>query len=171
MRILNKDMLTSHGNREGRKIVTELLDAGLDALDPYYRVKKLIRVEGSRIILDDRNFEMRNDPHSGPAVYDARDYDRVLVIGAGKGIQRAALAMEEVLGDLLTGGAVIAKHGEGILCKKINVTLAGHPIPDDDCVKGCRKIEAFAADSSGRDLVFTISGSGCGSLMTYPAGQ
>ena len=171
MRILNKAMLTGHGNREGRRIVTELLDAGLDALDPYFRVKKLIQVKDNRIILDNRDFEMRNDPHSGPAVYDVRDYDRILVIGAGKGIQRAALAMEEVLGDLLTGGAVIAKHGEGIQCKKIDVTLAGHPIPDDDCVKGCRKIEALAAGCSSRDLVFTISGSGCGSLMTYPAGE
>ena len=171
MRILNKAMLTGHGNREGRKIVADLLDAGLDALDPYYRVKKLIRVEDRRIILDDRDFEMRNDPHSGPAMYDTRDYDRVLVIGAGKGIQRAALAMEEVLGDLLTGGAVIAKHGEGIQCRKIDVTLAGHPIPDAACVEGCRKIEALAAGCSSRDLVFTISGSGCGSLMTYPAGD
>lgn len=171
MRILNKAMLTGHGNREGRKIVADLLDAGLDALDPYFRVKKLIRVEDRRIILDDRDFEMRNDPHSGPAVYDTRDYDRVLVIGAGKGIQRAALAMEEVLGDLLTGGAVIAKHGEGIHCRRIDVTLAGHPIPDEACVEGCRKIAALAASGSGRDLVFTISGSGCGSLMTYPAGD
>ena len=35
MRIQNKAALTSHGNIEGRRIVTELLDAGLDAIDPY----------------------------------------------------------------------------------------------------------------------------------------
>ena len=28
MRIFNKEMLSDHGNREGRRIVTELLDAG-----------------------------------------------------------------------------------------------------------------------------------------------
>ena len=37
MRIKNKDTLVSHGNIEGRKIVADLLDAGLDSLDPYYR--------------------------------------------------------------------------------------------------------------------------------------
>ena len=52
MRIKNKITLTSHGNIEGRKIVTELLDAGLDSIDPYYRVKELIKVENGKIILD-----------------------------------------------------------------------------------------------------------------------
>ena len=130
MRILNKEMLTAHGNRKGRKIVAELLDAGMDALDPYVRVKKLVRLENNRIILDDRGFEMRGDPHAGPAVYDLKDYDRVFVVGAAKGVQRAALAMEEALGDALTGGHVIAKHGEEKICKKIGVTFAGHPVPD-----------------------------------------
>lgn len=171
MRILNKKALTEHGNREGRRIVADLLDAGLDALDPYDRVKKLVHVENHKIILHTEGFEMRGDPRSGPAVYDLNDFDRVFVVGAAKGVQRAALAMEEVLGDVLTAGHVIGKHGEEILCKKIGVTLAGHPVPDQNCVEGCRKIEALAKDMTERDLVFTISGSGCGSLMTYPAGD
>ena len=120
MRILNKTMLTGHGNRVGRKIVTELLDAGLDAVDPYSRVKKLVQVKDGKIILDNRDFEMRNDPHSGPAVYETWNFDRILVIGAGKGIQRAARALEDVLGDLLTGGVVIAKHGEKLLCRNVH---------------------------------------------------
>ena len=171
MRILNKDMLTSHGNRKGREIVTDLLEAGLTALDPYIRVKELIHLEGNKIILNTQGYEMKGDPHAGSAVYDLQDYDRVFVIGAAKGVQRAALAMEEVLGDVLTGGHVIAKHGEEIICKKIGVTLAGHPLPDACCVEGCRKIEALAQGITERDLVFTISGSGCGSLLTYPAGD
>lgn len=169
MRILNKHMLTDHGNREGRKAVVALLDAGLDALDPYLRVKKLVQVKHDKIILDDRGFEMKEDPHSGPAVYDLKDYDRVFVVGAAKGIERAAVAMEEVLGEILTGGCVIAKHGEKRLCKKIEVVHAGHPIPDEYCVEGCRKIETLAETMTKRDLVFIITGSGVGSLMTYPA--
>ena len=169
MRITNKEQLTAHGNREGRKIVAELLDAGLDALDPYVRVKQLVHVENGKIVLHTDGFEMKGDPHAGPLEFDLKDYDRVYVIGAAKGVQRAALAMEEALGDVLTGGHVIAKHGEDIICNKIGVTLAGHPVPDEACVEGCKKIEALARDITSRDLVFTITGSGCGSLMTYPA--
>ena len=169
MRIKNKKSLVSHGNTGGRKAVAELLDAGLDALDPYYRVKELVKIRDNKIILDDRSFEMKGDPKSGAAVYDLKDYDRIFVIGAAKGIQRAALAMEEVLGEHLTGGHVICKYGEEIICRKISVTPAGHPVPDEFCEIGCREIEKIAESVTGRDLVFTIFGSGCGSLFTYPA--
>ena len=94
-------MLSSHGNIEGRKIVADLLDAGLDALDPYVRVKELIEVTDDKIILHTDGFEMKEDPHKGPVTFELKDYDRVFVIGAAKGVQRAALAMEEVLGDIL----------------------------------------------------------------------
>jgi glycerate 2-kinase len=171
MRIRNMEMLTRHGNIKGRTVIAELLNTGLKAIDPYLRVKELVKIENNRIILDNRGYEMKDDPHSGPAIYDLKDYDRVYVVGAGKGIQQAALAMEEVLGDVLTGGHVIVKHGEGIICKKIGVTLAGHPIPDANCVDGCKILERLAKNITKRDLVFTITGSDCGSLMTYPAGD
>ena len=92
MRITNKEQLAAHGNREGRKIVAELLDAGLDALDPYVRVKQLVHVENGKIVLHTDGFEMKGDPHAGPLEFDLKDYDRVYVIGAAKGVQRAALA-------------------------------------------------------------------------------
>lgn len=171
MRILNKESLCGHGNRRGREIVAELLDAGLDALDPYHRVRQLVQIRDNRIVLDDRSFEMKGDPHAGPAVYDLDRYDRIFVIGAAKGVTRAALALEEALGERLTAGHVIGKHGDDVLCSRIGVTLAGHPVPDSDCVEGCRRIEALAKDLTERDLVFTIFGSGCGSLLTYPAGD
>ncbi len=171
MRIKNKDALTSHGNINGRKIVAELLDAGLDALDPYFRVKEFIKVENNKIVINNVGFEMKDDPHAGAIQFDLKEYDRVFVIGAAKGIQRAAVAFEEVLGDVLTGGHVIGKHGEEIICKKVGVTLAGHPVPDPFCVEGCKKIEKLLSDVTERDLIFTVFGSGCGSLFTYPAGN
>ena len=42
MRILNKEQLTNHGNTVGRKIVAELLDVGLDSINPYLRVKDFL---------------------------------------------------------------------------------------------------------------------------------
>ena len=171
MRVRNKEQLFSHGNIEGRKIVADLLDAGLDALDPYVRVKELIEIKDNKIILHTDGFEMKEDPHKGSVTFDLKDYDRVFVIGAAKGVQRAAVAMEEVLGDILTAGHVIAKHGEEITCKKIGVTLAGHPVPDQCCIDGCKIIEDMVSNLTERDLVFTIFGSGCGSLFTYPAGD
>ena len=161
MRIKNKAALTCHGNIEGRRVVTELLDAGLDALDPYYRVKALVRVENGKIILSTEGFEMKGDPHAGPCEFDLKDYDRVFVIGAAKGVQRAALAMEEVLGDVLTAGHVIGKHGDGVLCKKIGVTLAGHPVPDENSFAATEKALELVQGLTAEDTVlFLLSGGG-----------
>lgn len=139
MRITNKDQLTAHGNREGRKIVAELLDAGLDALDPYVRVKQLVHVENGKIVLHTDGFEMKGDPHAGPLEFDLNDYDRVYVIGAAKGVQRAALAMEEALGDVLTGGHVIAKHGEDIICKRSALRWRAIPCRTRPASRAARK--------------------------------
>lgn len=171
MRIKNKDVLSSHGNTEGRKIVSELLDAGLDSIDPYLRVKGLLEIKDEKLIFNTKGYEMKEDPRSGPLEFSLSDIDRIFVIGAAKGIQRAALAIEEVLGDYLTEGHVIGKHGEDIILKKIGVTLAGHPVPDEYCVKGCGEIEKMLSDVTEKDLVITVFGSGCGSLFTYPAGD
>ena len=169
MRILNKDNLISHGNAFGRKIVAELLDAGLDSINPYYRVKKFMSIADGVIKINNVGFEMKGDPHSGAIELPLKNYEHIYVIGAAKGVQQAGKAFEEVLGDYLTGGHLIAKHGEDIVCKKIGVTLAGHPVPDEDCVKGAREIEKIIAKLTPKDLVFTITGSGVGSLLTYPA--
>ena len=169
MRILNKKQLTCHGNVVGRKIVAELLDAGLDSINPYSRVKEFLSLDGDVLHINNVGFEMKGDPHFGAMSFDLKDYDNIYVIGAAKGVQQVGKAFEEVLGDHLTGGHLIAKHGEEIICNKIGVTLAGHPVPDEYCIKGCREIERIIALATVKDLIFTVTGSGVGSLMTYPA--
>ena len=123
-RIQNFEMLTSHGNQTGRNHMAQLLEAGLSVCDPYLGVKRFVRMDGCSLIFDGPEFELKNDPRSGPAVYNLEHYERVIVVGAAKGVQRAALALEEILGDYLTGGHVIGKHGDPLICKKIGVTLA-----------------------------------------------
>ncbi len=136
------NQVVRHGNVQGRKVVVDLLDAGLDAIDPYLRVKEFLSLTGDVLHINNVGFEMKGDPHSGAMDISLNDYDRIFVIGAAKGVQQAGKAFEEVLGDKLTGGHLIAKHGENIICEKIGVTLAGHPVPDEDCVKGCKEITA-----------------------------
>ena len=171
MRIRNLDRLVSHGNVEGRKVMCEILEAGLQAADPYYNTLRLVKVEDGKLYIGCKDFEAIQAPRSGTDVYDLKkDIDRIFVFGAAKGIQRVALALEEKLGDYLTGGRVIAKHGDELLLKKIQVSFGGHPIPDEDCVEGCKKIveEIKALKLTERDLVFTIVGNGVSSLLTLP---
>ncbi len=45
-RILNAGMLTDHGNVRGRQAMVEILEAGLQASDPYYNTLKAMRMAG-----------------------------------------------------------------------------------------------------------------------------
>src|SRR5450756_2072060 len=110
-RILNADVLTSHGNIAGRRAVVEILEAGLQSADPYYTTRRMLCIVGDRLEIGLPELAPLGDPQGGhPERLDLRVIDRIFVFGAAKGVQRVASALEEVLGDRLTGGHVIAKH-------------------------------------------------------------
>ena len=173
MRILNMEALTNHGNIAGRKIVGEILEAGMQAGDPYNAVIKLVQRKGSILKINGPEYEPINSPKSGPVEYNLdTDIDRIFLFGAGKGILRIAKALEETLGDYLTGGCVIVKKGDKEdLSGKIEVFYGAHPVPDEDCVKGCTRLIEMVSEKklTQRDLVFTVIGNGVGSLLTMPA--
>ncbi|MBN1936728.1 MAG: DUF4147 domain-containing protein [Anaerolineae bacterium] len=168
MRILNAAALTSHGNIPGRKALVDILEAGLQAADPYTNARKLLRVEGNRLFVGYPDFEPHGAPKTGEEVFDLSQVGRIYVVGAGKGVQQVAKAIEEALGDRLTGGHVIAKHGDPLVLKRIGVTFGGHPVPDEGCVRGCQQILALCRDLRPEDLVFTIAANGVSALLTLP---
>ena len=168
MRILNREALVGHGNVEGRRIVADVMEAGLQAADPWRNAGRLLRREGRLLRVGDPAFEATGDPHAGESIYDLDEVENIYVVGAGKGVQRAALAIEDALGERLTGGCVIAKRGDPVILKHIRVVHGGHPIPDEGCVEGCKAILELAARTTARDLVFTIIGNGGSSLLTMP---
>ena len=167
-RILNGDALTSHGNVAGRQAMVAILEAGLRAADPYNNTRDLLQVDGPRLVLDNPGFEPKDAPASGPQTLDLDTFDRIFVVGAGKGIQRMALAFEHALGDRLTGGVVIDKHGQDLECTRIKVVYGAHPLPDEGCLDGCRQILDIARTLTPHDLVFTLAGNGVSSLLTLP---
>ena len=169
-RILNRDTLLATGNIPGRNAVLEILETGLQASDPYINARRLIRKKKGMLVVGNRGFEPAGTPKSGDEVFDLSEAGGgIYVFGAGKGVQRVAKAIEDVLGDRLTGGHVIDKKGHPVILKRIGVTLGGHPAPDEDCVRGCKRILEMTRTLSEKDLVFTCIGNGVSSLLTLPA--
>jgi len=168
-RIQNREQLLATGNRAGHRAALDIIEAGLQGADPYHNTRKLLHLAGDRLTVGGRYFEPAGDPQSGSAVFDLSKIKRIYVLGAGKGIQRVAQAIEDTLGKRLTGGHVIDKKGHPVTCRRIGVTLGAHPVPDDDCVRGSQKILEMARNLGPDDLVFTCAGNGVSSLLTLPA--
>jgi len=164
--IKNRDEVTSHGNLRGREIVADILEAGLTAVDPYPNTRRLVRVENEKLIIGGCP-EMDLSGY-GDEVIDLSRVGNIYVVGAGKTVQRQAKAIEDVLGDRLTGGAITIKKGEEIIVRKIEVTEGAHPVPDEKSVEGTRKIVEIARRAKEGDLVFVLFSSGSSSLFALP---
>ncbi len=167
MIITNRDALLRHGNSAGREIVLDVLEAGLAAPDPYANVKKIVRIEDGRLVVGHPDF---SQPRGQPSLYfDLSAIRHIYVVGGGKVAQRQAEALEEILGDRITGGQINAKKGDTVRLKRIAVTLAGHPFPDEDSVAGARRIVEIERQAQKDDLVFVCHSGGATALTALPA--
>ena len=180
MIIQNRAELLSHGNVKGREAVLDILEAGLAAGDPYENVKNLIHIRDGKLIVGNDRIPPTHAPWSmpyvkerslpaGPLVFDLDQINNIYVVGGGKAAQRQAKAIEDVLGDLITEGHINAKKGDSVYLERIEVTLAGHPIPDEDSVAGARRILEIEKKATKGDLVFLSESGGGTALMTLPA--
>lgn len=167
MLIKNREELTSHGDREGRALALDILEGGLAAADPYVNTRKLIGIEGDKLLVGGHP-EMDVSGY-GDEVIDLSEIGDIYVIGAGKAVQRQAKALEDILGDRLTAGAITIKKGEEHILERIEVTEGAHPVPDEGSVTGTCKIVEIARTVGERDLVFTIFSDGASSLSPLPA--
>jgi glycerate-2-kinase len=131
-------------------------------------------LDGDRLTIGNTDYEPIGAPRTGSDTFLlGKDIDRVFVVGAGKGIQYAAKALEDILGDWLNGGFVIVKHGDGVILEKIKVSFGGHPIPDQFCVDSCNGLLEYIKSLSltSRDLVITLTGNGMSSLLSCPVDE
>ena len=165
--INNREALLTHGNVAGRTIVLDVLEAGLAAPDPYKNVMKIVRLEGGRLIVGNPAFS--DPPGREPVVFDLSTIGNIYVVGGGKSAQRMAEALEDILGDLITEGQINAKKGDSVRLKRIHVTLAGHPLPDEDSVEGSRRIIEIERKAKPGDIVFHPTSGGATALTALPA--
>lgn len=85
-RVLNADVLTSHGNVAGREDIVEILEAGLQAADPYYTTKRMLRISGDRLIVGGPDYVPLGDPNADQSLQlELGEIDRIFVFGAAKG--------------------------------------------------------------------------------------
>ncbi len=100
---------------------------------------------------------------------DFRSGGRLFVVGLGKAAFPMAEAAEDFFGDKISKGAIVTKYGHGGSLKLIEVFEAGHPIPDENGVRGTQKILDIAGGAQDRDIVLILISGGGSSLLVAPA--
>jgi len=156
MIIKNKEKLLSYGNKKGRKVILDLIETAIKAVDSYEAVQKLVHIDSNRKLI------------VGNLSYDLSKIRNIFVVGAGKATLPIAQALEEILGDRIKKGAIVVKRGEKRRLKRIHVREASHPIPDEAGLEGGKEIMAIAKEAKEGDLVFCAITGGASALMILP---
>ncbi|BCS99041.1 hydroxypyruvate reductase [Desulfoluna limicola] len=139
-----------------RTHLTEIFTAALDRVNPYTMITRSVCLEGETLKVSINGQEVNEN---------LADYDRILLLGAGKASARMALAFEEILGDRISKGLICVKYGHTEPLRHAEVVESDHPVPDENGVKAARRLAELADEADEKTLVITCI-SGGGSALT-----
>jgi glycerate 2-kinase len=139
--------------------LTSMFTAALNRVDPYRMIINHVRLEGSRLTV---SFE--NEHHE----VNLDDYDRILVLGAGKASARMGKALEDILGQRITRGLISVKYGHTEPLGRIEVMESGHPTPDAQGVKAAQRIAELVRTADAKTLILNLISGGGSALLPCP---
>src|SRR5664280_884255 len=107
----------------------------------------------------------------GSLSYNLETIENIYVIGAGKASAMMGAGVEKILGPRITEGHIVVKYGYSCKLNYIDITEAGHPIPDPNGLKATTEILKIAGAANCNDLVICLlSGGGSSLLPDIPEG-
>ncbi len=136
-----------------RQIALEIFLVGIESVKPDKLISKSITYSRKELVIKNQ-------------VFDLSAVQNIYVIGAGKASALMAQALESVLGSAITGGHIVTKYGHSAPLKYIGVSEAGHPVPDENGLKGTELIIEFANKADKNDLVICLISGGGSALLT-----
>jgi len=139
-----------------RNHAMEIFRAGLSAVEPRNAIVKYCSLKDNILVVGERE-------------YDLGKFKAVTIIGAGKAGASMSAAVEEILGDRVSGGVVSVKYGHVCDVSTVEIMEAGHPVPDQAGLTGARKILQSARSADEDDLVICLLSGGGSALMPFPA--
>lgn len=156
-------------NKQDKKLETlrsdakEIFAVCLTAVDPYQAVKRFVHVQGNRLVVG-----MEGEPETE---LDLSQFDRISLVGAGKATAPMAAAIEELFGERIRKGLINVKYGFTQELALTEITEAGHPVPDENGVKGTGKVLDFLQGAGQKDLIFSLISGGGSALLPFPVGN
>jgi glycerate 2-kinase len=140
-----------------RQIIQSIFLDAVESVKPGKLISRFVHIQGADLFVENIRFELSRE-------------GKIFVTGAGKASALMAQALEDLLGDRISGGHVVTKYGHSVPLRYTGITEAGHPVPDENGVKGTGKVLTIAEQAGEKDLIISlISGGGSALLTDVPA--
>jgi glycerate 2-kinase len=151
----NTPELLDHGLTELRRVVLDVVTAGLRAADPGLAVDRLVEVDGAVLRAGGRRF-------------DLGQIRSVVLLGAGKASLAIAAALERKLGERIDGGLIVSHQPVKQELRRVEVIQADHPVPSLASLEAARRLTALADRLGPGDLLITAFTGGSSALACLP---
>jgi glycerate 2-kinase len=144
---------------ELRQALLEITEAGLGAIDTKNVIKDEVSLEGDELEIKGHRYSL-----SGVS--------NLYIFGAGKCVLEATEALEEVLGDRLTGGLILdVRVPKNHLLRKVKCVEGTHPVPSSANVRASKQMmKKLKKLGEGDMVIFVISGGGS-ALLCLPGDE
>lgn len=148
--IQNYDALATS---EQRRVVLDLIEAAFESIQPEPVLSKKFLIQGNNLNIKDK-------------IVDLESFERIFLLGFGKGSAKISSIIEKTLGDKLSEGFVIDVVSEKF--SKINFTLGTHPLPSQVNFDFTEKILERFTNLKDTDLVLVVTCGGGSALFESP---
>lgn len=136
--IKNFDSLASTPQRQ---VALELVESALHAIQP-------AEVMASQFVLSEDSLTIQGKS------FDLTAYDRIFLVGFGKGSSGICKYIEQTLGERLTQGYDIDVVDETF--SKVQYTKGTHPLPSQENIDYTKKILETIKDLTEKDLILMV---------------
>lgn len=136
-----------------RKIVLELIEEGLASIQPEKVLGNELKFNDGVLRIMDNNFNLG-------------EFEKVYLLGIGKGSARISKIIENLLGEKLTGGFVIDGMQESF--SKIVETIGTHPLPSETNLNFTQNVLQNLGSLTDKDLVIIVICGGGSAMFVSP---
>lgn len=144
---------TTLATNENRRVVLDLMEEAYAAITPQQVFKKRFTLKESLLTIHEKSFNLKL-------------YDRVFLLGFGKGSALMCKIIEEKLGNHLTGGMVIDVVEQTF--HKIHFTKGTHPLPSQANFDFTKRLIDQYDKLTERDLVIITTCGGGSVMLEHP---
>lgn len=138
---------------EERKVSLDLIEAAFESIQPEHVLSKNFSISGNQLNIKDK-------------IVDLDNFEKIFLLGFGKGSAKISSIIEKTLGDKLSEGFVIDVVSEEF--SKINFTCGTHPLPSQANFDFTEKILEKFKNCSEADLILVITCGGGSALFESP---
>jgi glycerate 2-kinase len=138
-----------------RKDAVEIFYQALKAVQPGAAIKRYCKFDGKTFFIGHRSYQLNQ-------------YKNLYVLGTGKATASMAAAIEDMIDEKITGGIITVKFDYAVDLKHISLIEAGHPVPDENGIRGASAILNLAENVEEDDLVLCLISGGGSALLPFP---